>query len=310
MTYNKIILAGGSGQMGTAIASHFKTKCKEIIILSRQPTKIQDNIRTITWDGKIIGDWYKEIEGADILINLTGKSVNCRYTEANKKEIFDSRTNSIDILAKAIKLCKQAPLLWIQSASATIYRHAEDRAMTETNGEIGEGFSIDVCKKWEQTFETKTAEFKNMRKIILRTSLVLGKIEGVFPRLKNLVKFGLGGKQGNGNQLVSWVHEKDVATMIEWISNKPEIHGVINCTSPLPISNIKFMNTFRQVYGIPFGLPTPTWLLKLGAIIIGTETELILKSRWVLPEKIEATGYKFMYPDLESALKQILNNNS
>jgi uncharacterized protein (TIGR01777 family) len=303
----KIVLAGGSGQMGTCIKDHFKDKVDEIIVLSRAREHTDGNVKTVRWDGKTLGDWYKYLDGADVVINLAGKSVNCRYNEKNKKEIFDSRTNSIDVLSAAIKKCKVAPNLWIQSASATIYRHAEDRPMTESDGEQGEGFSVEVCKKWESTFEEKTKGMDQTRKIILRTSLVLGKDLGVFPRLKNLVKFGLGGRQGNGNQWVSWIHEKDVAAMVEWIIKNDSINGPINCTSPEPLKNNAFMKIIRNQYHMPVGLPAPVWILELGAMIIGTETELILKSRWVLPEKILKSGYRFHYPSLDVAVKNILN---
>lgn len=306
--YHKLILAGGSGQMGTAIKNHFKDLADEIIILSRSAKPQQDNVKTIEWDGKTVGDWYKELENTDILINLAGKNVNCRYNKKNKKEIFDSRTNSIDSLSEAVKKCHVAPKLWIQCASATIYRHAEDRSMNEVNGEIGEGFSVEVCKRWEKEFSERTINFKETRKVILRTSLVLGKTEGVFPRLKNLVRFGLGGKQGNGRQWVSWIHETDVAGMVEWIAEHNKIDGVINCTSPYPLQNKPFMKVIRQIYGMPFGLPAPTWLMELGAFVIGTETELILKSRWVVPDKIKESGYQFKLPLLQDAIRQILNS--
>lgn len=248
------------------------------------------------------------LENVDLLVNLAGKNVNCRYNEKNKREIFDSRTNAIHALSEAIKKCDQAPKIWIQCASATIYRHAEDRPMTELNGEIGEGFSVEVCKLWEKTFFEKTEAFTKTRKIILRTSLVLGKTDGVFPRLKNLVKFGLGGKQGKGEQWVSWVHELDVAGMIEWIAGHDEVNGIINCTSPQPLKNSEFMKIIRKIYGFPFGLPAPSWLLELGAILIGTETELILKSRWVLPEKISKSGYTFKLPTLKESVTHILDS--
>jgi uncharacterized protein len=303
----KIVLAGGSGQMGTCIKDHFKNKVDEIIILSRSHEHVEGNVKTVYWDGKTVGDWYRHLDGADVLINLAGKSVNCRYTEKNKKEIFDSRTNSIEVLSEAAKKCRTAPKLWIQAASATIYRHAEDRPMTERDSEKGEGFSEEVCKKWESTFEERTKAMDQTRKVILRTSLVLGKNAGVFPRLKNLVKFGLGGRQGNGKQWVSWIHEEDVAAMVEWIIKNETINGPINCTAPEPIKNDAFMKIIRNKYRMPIGLPAPAWLLKMGAFIIGTETELILKSRWVLPEKILASGYRFRYGSLDKAIENILN---
>ena len=294
--------------MGKAICSYFKEQADEIIILSRGPERTEKNLRFIFWDGKNPGPWVEEIEGAEVLINLAGKNVNCRYNEKNKKEIFDSRTNSIEALARALEKCRVRPEIWIQSASATIYRHAEDRPMTERNLEIGEGFSVEVCKKWEKTFWDQTAQFPEMRKVILRTSLVLGKKEGVFPRLKNLTIFGLGGKQGNGNQMVSWIHESDVAGLVEWVLRHPEMNGFINCSAPFPIKNRELMRSIRKCLGVPFGLPAPAWLLELGAILIGTETELILKSRWVLPEKLLNSGYRFKFPDIESAIDNIVNS--
>ena len=305
-TYSKIVLAGGSGQIGTALVAHFKDKAESIVVLSRSPEKHDGNVHILNWDGKTVGLWAKELEGADLLINLAGKNVNCRYNEKNKAEIVNSRVNSINALADAIAQCKTPPKLYIQSASATIYRHAEDRPMTEDNKEIGEGFSVEVCKKWEGTFLEKTKQFTGMRKAILRISLVMGPKEGVFPRLRNLVKFGLGGKQGNGRQMVSWIHEKDVAGIVEWIMKHPELEGAFNCTSPFPITNKEMMRIIRKEMGMPIGLPAPTFLLEVGAIIIGTETELILKSRWVLPERILKAGYHFSFPEMKDAVQDIL----
>ncbi len=304
--YRKIVLAGGTGQIGTALCEFYADRAEKIIVLSRGCSGRAKNIDYITWDAKTQGPWAKELDGADMIINLCGKNVNCRYTETNKKEIFDSRTNSTKALATAIAACINPPGLWVQSASATIYRHSEDRPMTEKDGVIGEGFSVEVCKKWEKVFWEETEVFKNMRKVILRTSLVLGKKEGVFPRLRNLARFGLGGKQGNGNQWVSWIHETDVARMIDWVAAHKEIEGVINCTAPVPLKNKAFMDIIRKGFHMPIGLPSPAWLLELGAFIIRTETELILKSRWVLPRKIERTGFQFQYPDAQTAITHLI----
>ncbi len=305
-TFRKIVLAGGTGQLGTAICNYFSDKADDIVILSRKPAAPSGNIRTLVWDGKTAGEWYKELNSADLLVNLAGKNVNCRYNEKNKREIFDSRTNSIVALSDAAKKCTVPPKLWIQCASATIYRHAEDRPMTEADGEPGQGFSVEVCQLWEKTFWERTAELATTRKVVLRTSLVLGKKEGVFPRLVNLVKFGLGGRQGSGKQWVSWVHELDVVGMIEWIATHQGIEGIINCTSPKPLRNDAFMKIIRQEYHMPIGLPSPKWLLEAGALVIGTETELILKSRWVLPDNIQRSGYVFRLPELRDAVKELL----
>ncbi|MCC6370885.1 MAG: TIGR01777 family protein [Bacteroidia bacterium] len=307
--FGKIVLAAGTGQMGKALVAYFKDKCNEIVILSRSESPANKHVRTVKWDGKTLGSWWVELENADVLINLTGKNVNCRYNQKNKKEIIDSRTNSVEVLAAAINRCQTVPKLWIQSASATIYRHAEDRPMTEADGEIGEGFSVEVCKAWENTVNENTAGIHNMRRVILRTSLVLSKSDGVFPRLRNLVKFGLGGKQGNGRQMMSWIHEQDVCRMVEWLMmNKEE--GVFNCTAPTPLTNKTFMEILCRVYSKKLAFTSPEWLLKFGAIVIGTETELILKSRWVLPHRALEQGFTFLFPTLESAFMDLHNGTN
>jgi uncharacterized protein (TIGR01777 family) len=306
--YKKIVLAGGSGQIGTALCKFYADRAEKIIVLSRGLEKQEGNIAYVKWDAKTQGSWTKELEGTDILINLTGKNVNCRYTKKNMQEIFDSRTSSTRALATAIKSCKTQPRLWVQSASATIYRHAEDRPMTEKDGKIGSGFSVEVCKKWESVFWEETLDFTNMRKVILRTSLVLGKKEGVFPRLRNLTRAGLGGKQGNGEQWVSWIHEADVVNMIEWIATHADVEGIINCTAPVPLKNKELMQIIRKGLHMPIGLPSPAWLLELGAIVIRTETELILKSRWVLPRKIVKTGFQFQYPEASAAINDLIHS--
>lgn len=304
--YSKIVLAGGSGQIGKTLCKHFKDTTESIIILSRSTEKHEGNIHFLQWDGKTLGAWARELEDVDILINLTGKNVNCRYNQKNKDEIINSRVDSIKVIANAILLCKKPPALYIQCVSATIYRHAEDRPMTEENNEIEDDFSVQVCKKWEQSFWEETNQLTNVRKAVLRISLVFSPKEGVFPRLKNLVKFGLGGQQGNGRQMVSWIHEKDLTNIVEWIAIFPELEGTFNCTAPLPLQNKEMMKIIRKAFDMPIGLPAPRFLLEFGALLIGTETELILKSRWVLPERLLQSGYQFQYPDMVSAVNAIL----
>lgn len=305
MQYNKIILAGGNGYLGQVLAGYYKDKAAEIIILSRQPAAQQGNVKTILWDGREQGDWVRHLDGADLLVNLCGKNVNCRYTPENQKEIIASRVNPTRALGLAIATLNVAPKLWINVTSATIYRHAEDKPQDEETGEIGYGFSIDVCKIWEETFFS--TDTPNTRKIALRMGIVFGWHDGVFPRLLNLVRAGLGGKQGNGEQYVSWIHEHDVAQCTEWLLTHNEIDGVINCTAPIAIKNNELMDYLRQAYGAAFGLPTPAWLLELGAKLIGTETELILKSRWVKPKRLLDAGYTFAFAKAQHAIDDILS---
>lgn len=301
MKYGKIILAGGNGYLGTVLAKHFSSLASEVIILSRRPQAAAGNIKTLLWDGQTLGDWATSLQHADLLVNLCGKNVNCRYTSKNKKEIISSRLIPTRLLGEAIKSLENPPKLWINITSATIYRHAEDRPQDELTGEIGDGFSIEVCKAWESSFFDN--ESPKTRKVALRMGIVLGLKDGAFPRLLNLVKLGMGGKQGNGEQYVSWVHELDAAGSIEWLMNHNEIEGIINCTAPEPIKNKVFMRSIRKAYDINFGLPAPAWLLAIGAKIIGTETELILKSRWVKPRRLLNNGFEFKYAKIDEAVK-------
>lgn len=303
--YKKIILAGGSGYLGHVLTEFYREKSEKIIILSRSSRKTRGNTSYVKWDGKTEGSWTDELEGADLLVNCSGKNVNCRYTEKNRKEILSSRLEPTSILGQVIAKLQQPPVTWINLASATIYRHAEDRPQDEVNGEIGSGFSVDVCKAWEKTF--LNIETPYTKKIILRVSFVLGRKDEVHPKLLNLVKCGLGGHVGTGNQYVSWIHEMDFARITEFVHINGRDRDVFNCTAPLAISNKEFMKIFRQSYGVRFGLPTPLWLLETGALIIGTETELVLKSRWVFPKKLLDSGFKFHFPEAGPAIRDIIS---
>ncbi len=304
MKYKKIILAGGNGYLGGVLACYYKDLAEEVIILSRHYQTPNGNVVTRIWDGKKEGDWVPYLEDADMLINLCGKNVNCRYTEKNKAEIFASRLHPTALLAKVVAQLTHPPKLWINLASATIYRHAEDCPQDEFAGEIGTGFSVEVCKQWEGLFFK--ADTPRTRKIALRMSIVMGASDGAFPRLLNLVKLGMGGQQGNGKQMVAWIHEHDAAACTEFLLQHNEIEGVVNCTAPNPVNNYQMMQTLRKVCKMPFGLPAPAWLLKIGAVVIGTETELILKSRWVLPKRLTDAGFEFKFKHIEQAFGNIL----
>jgi hypothetical protein len=295
----KIIIAGGSGFLGKALEKYFLDKKYEVKILTRTPSKINE----IKWDAKSLGDWTKELENSDVLINLTGKSVDCRYTDKNKAEILSSRILSTQVLQKAIDSCKNPPKLWLNSSSATIYIHAETERMTEEKGIIGDDFSMNVCKNWESAFFEDSNE--KVRKVALRTAIVLGNDGGAFPKLKMVTKLGLGGMQGRGNQKVSWIHIEDFCRAVEFVIKTPQINGVINLSSPNPVDNKHFMEILRNVFKIPFGVSSPTFLLEFVSILLQTETELLLKSRNVYPEKLLMNGFKFRYEDLTRCLSAI-----
>lgn len=291
----KIVIAGGTGFVGKYFTKHFCNLNYELIIISRQE-------QSIKWNDKV--GIINALENSDMLINLAGKSVDCRYNKKNKEEILKSRTETTKVLGEAILRCKNPPELWINSSTATIYRHAEDFPMTESKGEIGKGFSVDVATSWEQSF----FQFKlpNTRQVALRMAIILGKNGGVMEPLKNLVRFGLGGKQGKGNQMFSWIHIEDLYNIILFLQSHTELKGVFNCSSPNPINNKTLMQSLRQEMHINIGLPTPELFLKIGAAVIKTEPELVLKSRWVIPEKLIQNGYHFKFPTIETALKNLL----
>lgn len=291
-----ILIAGGSGYLGTELRAYFEELGCAVKILSRK-TKGTDHIH---WDGQHLGDWIAEVEWADVLINLAGKSVNCRYTEENKKQILRSRIDSTAILCKAVNQAKEPPKLWINSSSATTYVHSENQQMTEDEGIIGDDFSMNICKSWEAEFFK--CNLNHTRRVAIRTSIVLGRNGGALPMLRKITRLLMGGKQGNGKQFFSWIHVNDFCRAIEFIIDHPELVGPVNVTAPNPVQNTELMKLIRKKMKIPFGFPQPKWVLELGGRLIGTETELLLKSRNVIPERLEEAGFKFNHVMVKTAL--------
>ena len=317
---DRIVLAGGSGFIGDYLAREFRARGADVAVIGRRgPDARWGNTAAIT----------DVLDGADLLINLAGKSVDCRYTDENRAEILRSRVATTTELARAIAACDEPPPLWLNSSTATIYRHAEDRPMTESSGEIGEGFSVSVATAWEEALFAAT--LPGTRRVALRMAIVLGDGSALVPLLR-LARFGLGGPQldgrwfatedrrrngtfhefraHGGHQRFSCVHIADVLGIIDFLRTHPDLDGPINVSSPNPSDGVELMRTIREIIGMPVGVPSPRWLLEIGAKLIGTETELILKSRWVLPERLLAAGYRFAYPDLEPALRQINEQRS
>jgi uncharacterized protein len=317
MKDKKIIIAGGTGFIGQELIKYFG-KQNTLIILTRKLPGASNNRNAydslaaddlqrtsyVKWDGKNIGDWATALNNADLLINLAGKTVNCRYTEKNKKEILDSRVDAVKVLGQAIRQCTAPPSLWINASSATIYRHAMDQPQDEYSTEFHDGFSVNVCRQWEKSFYEEVSP--STRKVALRMAITLGP-GGIFIPYFNLLKFGLGGRQGSGRQMYSWIHIEDTCRMIEWFTGHTELNGTYNCAAPNPVTNSEFMQTLRRTTGTRIGLPAYTWMIKIGGAVIGTSPELVLKSRWVLPTKILETGFQFHYPDLDKAMKDIIS---
>ncbi|AZB17783.1 TIGR01777 family protein [Chryseobacterium indologenes] len=298
----KIIIAGGTGFLGENLEKYFTEKGNRVYILTRKPRRENE----IYWNAKTVGEWQNILENADVLINLTGKSVDCRYNEKNKQEIYSSRIESTKVLQKAIDSCSQKPKIWMNASSATIYVHSEKHLNTEENGMIGDDFSMNICKSWEKEFFTTKNE--EVRKVALRTSIVLGNNGGAFPKLKMITKLGLGGKQGRGNQMVSWIHIDDFCRAVEWVISHQDLTGAINVTAPDPISNEAMMRKLRKQVNAPIALNTPVWQLEIASVLMGTETELLLKSRNVFPGKLLESGFQFSYETFDIAVLKLFTS--
>lgn len=304
----KIVIAGANGLLGQALTRYYKSTADEIHLLHRGPSHRKGILHYHHWDGKTAGDWMACIDGATVLINLAGKSVNCRYNEQNKREILESRVNSTLALGAAVIMASHPPRVWLNSSTATIYQHTLEHPHTEKSTRTGGDFSMGVAQAWENTFFD--IPIAGVRKVALRTAIVLANEGGALPVLKNLCTWGLGGKQGNGKQKVSWIGIHDFCRAVDFIAQNSQLEGVVNVVSPNAMSNAEFMNTLRTHMHKPFGLPQPTLLLKAGAIFLGTETELVTKSRWVLPEKLLMQGFEFLTPTLGETLKTLDHETS
>lgn len=315
---NKIILAGGSGFLGGELAKHFQALGWDVVILTRSAkTRRENGLRHVLWDAATVEDWADELEGATAVINLTGRSVDCRYTPKNRREIMDSRVNSTRAVGRAISKCKTPPRVWLNSSTATVYKHTFGKAHDESSREMDsamdakDAFSVEVAQAWERAlFQEMDGRLMMVspskpatRRVALRTSMVLGLgRNSVFPVLRRLTKLGLGGHQGSGKQFVSWIHVEDFCRAIEWIINHEELDGPINQCAPEPLTNSEMMRLFRTVCKIPIGLPATEWMLEIGAFFLRTETELILKSRRVVPGRLSQSGFSFRYPTFHEAL--------
>lgn len=313
----RIVLPGGSGQVGQMLAQHLQQLGHHVTVLTRGPYSA--SWQTVHWDGETVGPWTETLEGADVCINLAGRSVNCRYTRENRAQIYNSRINSTRLLNHVIAGLAEPPSLWLNASTATIYRHALDRTMDEATGELGGkepiskhrrapdtwNFSVGVAKDWEAAFfETPTPR---TRKIALRSAITFSPTPGnAFEILLNMVRFSLGGKQGNGRQFVSWIHEADFARAIDFLIDHENFEGPVNIAAPNPLPNREFMEALREAYGMPNGLPTPAFVIEIGAFFLRTESELVLKSRRVIPGRLLEAGFEFEFPTWPEAAEDLV----
>jgi len=308
----KIVIAGGSGQVGTILARHFHGEGHAVIVLSRRMQRAPWQTRV--WDGATLGPWVAELEASDVLINLAGRSVNCRYGKRNRQEILESRVRSTLVLHQAIASLTKPPAVWLNASTATIYRHALDRAMDEATGELGGNepgapdtwnFSIEVATAWEAAFFS--IETPRTRQVALRSAMTFSPdCEGVFDVFLKLVRHGLGGTTLPGTQFVSWICDVDFIRAIEFLIATPTFAGVVNVASPNPLPNREFLKILRNAWGIRAGLPTTSWMLELGTFLLRTESELVLKSRRVVPGRLLEAGFEFVYPRWEQAAPELV----
>jgi uncharacterized protein len=335
----KIVIPGGTGQIGAALAQHFGKQGHDVVIVSRTPTSIA---RHVQWDGQALGDWAKEIDGADVVINLAGRTVNCRYSETNLQQMMSSRVDSTRVVGVAIAAASSPPPLWLQMSTATIYAHRFDTANDEASGIIGGNEpdvpsywarSVEIAKQWEQTLAQ--ANTPHTRKVALRTAMVMGPARatrggvnsvaappkrgrespllttgpgkaGIFDVLYGMARAGLGGSIGGGKQYVSWIHERDFLRAIDWLIAAADVNGAINLTSPTPLPQREFMGLLRQAMGKSVGLPATKWMAEIGAFFLRTDTELLLKSRRVVPGRLLQAGFEFDFPSWGDAAADLV----
>src|SRR5216684_576722 len=307
----KIVIPGGTGQVGTPLARAFVADGHEVVVLSRNPRHAP--WRMVTWNAETVSEWASEVDGADAVINLAGRSVNCRYNSENRRLIKESRVKSTRAVGEAIARAARPPRVWLQASTATIYAHRYDAPNNEATGILGgseEGapdtwrFSIEVAKSWEQAANEGT--IPQTRTVLLRSAMTMSPDSGgVFDVLLGLVRWGLGGASGDGRQYVSWIHDRDFVRAIYWLIEHPELAGPVNLASPNPVPNTEFMSTLRTAWGIGFGLPATKRMLEMGAFFLRTETELILKSRRVVPGRLLQSGFAFQFPTWAEAARDL-----
>jgi uncharacterized protein (TIGR01777 family) len=300
----KLIIAGGSGSIGSHIINHLKSSFEDIVILSRGKTAQKEGYRIVHWDAETSGEWAEELNGAEALINLTGKSIQCRFTEENKRILWDSRINSTSVLGEAISKSTRPPEVWINASGASIYPETFDIGCTEEVKETGTGFLAELSIAWEEAMHMHACP--NTRKVIARITPVLDDKEGFLPPLKQLSKLGLGGQAGNGKQVISWIHHQDIARAFAMLIERKELAGVFNLGSPDPRSNKEFMRALRKTVGVGIGLPAPGFAIKMSSALIGIDASLILDSSFVLPARLQEAGFTFDFANLESALENLL----
>ncbi|RKG97259.1 TIGR01777 family protein [Corallococcus sp. CA053C] len=307
----KIVIPGGTGQVGALLARAFLARGDDVVLVSRGG---QGVARTVTWDGRTVGDWAREVDGADAVINLAGRSVNCRYTEENLRQMMDSRVDSTRAVGQAIEQAARPPRVWLQMSTATVYAHRLDAPNDEATGLIGGNEpgvpaywkrSIDIAQAWERTLAE--ANTPRTRKVALRAAMVMSPDrEGIFDVLLGLTRRGLGGNAGSGKQFVSWIHDQDFVRAVLLLLEREDLDGPVNLAAPHPLPYREFMSKLREAANVRVGLPATKWMLEVGAFFMRTDTELLLKSRRVVPGRLLDAGFTFEYPEWGAAVRNLV----
>ncbi|MEM7166076.1 MAG: TIGR01777 family oxidoreductase [Planctomycetota bacterium] len=305
----RIVIPGGSGQVGTLLSRRFRSDGHDVVILTRHPRAAGE----VAWNGRDPGDWIDTLAGCDVLINLAGRSVNCRYGARNRQQILESRVLSTQVLGDACKSLAAPPPVWLQASTATIYAHRYDAAHDEATGIVGGDepgapstwrFSIDVATAWEQVADHAIPD--KIRVAKLRSAMTMSPDrDGIFDTLLRLVRRRLGGTCGDGRQFVSWIHELDFVRAVYWLIEREDLDGPVNLSSPHPLPNREFMAALRAAWGTRVGLPATRWMLEAGALLMQTETELVLKSRRVVPKRLLDSGFEFQFPTWPEAAEEL-----
>lgn len=308
----KVVIPGGSGQVGQAIARAYASDGHDVVILSRGGAVAAG--RVVQWDGRRLGPWAEELDGADLVVNLAGRSVNCRYTDANLQAMMDSRVDSTRVVGEAITRAVRPPGVWMQMSTATIYAHRFDAPNDEAKGLIGGeepgvpgywAYSVQIARKWEQALAD--APTPVTRKVALRTAMVMSPDRGgVFDVLLRLTRLGLGGPAAGGRQFVSWIHDRDFIRAIRFLYERDDLSGAVNLAAPGPLPYRDFMRAIRETCGIRWGLPATKWMLEIGAWALRTDTELIVKSRCVVPGRLLDEGFAFDFTDWPTAARDLV----
>jgi uncharacterized protein len=303
MSEKRVVLAGGSGFLGRALTEELTRAGCEVVVLTRKVKRSSTRARQVAWDGRTVCTWARELEGASAVVNLTGRSVECRQTRANRREIIESRVNSVEVIGRAIDACAVPPKVLVQAASLAIYGDAGRRVCCE-DANAGRGFPVDVCLRWERAFNS--LDLHATRKVLLRTGFVLGRDGGAFPTLARLTRVYLGGTIGEGHQYISWIHLRDFCRLVLWCIEREVAEGVFNATGPAPVTNAEFMCELRCALKRPWSPRIPRWLIRLGSFLMMTDAELALTGRRAIPDRLVERNFKFIYTNLESALADLV----